>query len=401
MNIDEQINFLTSRCVDFISTDALRKKLDYASKNNKPLRIKYGADPSAPDIHLGHVVGLNKLREFQELGHTIVFIIGDFTGMIGDPSGRSQTRQPLTPKQVKTNANSYREQVFKILDPKKTEIRFNSEWCSKMKFDEVIRLSSNVTVAQLLARDDFAKRYNDNQPISMVEFLYPLVQAYDSVMIEADIEIGGTDQLFNLLLGRELQKIFGQDQQCIITLPLIEGLDGTKKMSKSLNNYVGINEPVNEMFGKLMSIPDNLMWKYFSHIALVPDSEIIELKKGLKDQSIHPRNLKERLAKIIVSRFVGEPEAQAASEEFKRIFTHKTLPSDIPIISISSDKIGLLDLMFNAGLVKTKSEARRLVKQGAVKLDDEKISDEKLILTPKEDMVLQSGKRGFIKIKIN
>lgn len=400
MNIDEQINFFKRRCVDFISTDALRKKLECASRENKPLRIKYGADPSAPDIHLGHVVGLNKLREFQDFGHTIVFIIGDFTGMIGDPSGRSQTRQPLTSEQVKRNAQSYKEQVFKILDPQKTEIRFNSEWCSKMKFDEVIRLSSSVTVAQMLAREDFAKRYNDNQPISMVEFLYPLVQAYDSVMIEADIEVGGTDQLFNLLLGRELQKIFGQDQQCIITLPLLEGLDGAKKMSKSLNNYVGINELPNEMFGKLMSIPDSLMWKYFSNIVLLTDKEINELKSGLKDQSIHPRSLKERLAKEIVSKFVGEPEATAASEEFKRIFTQKILPTDIPIISISPSQIGLLDFMLKAGLVKTKSEARRLVRQGAVKLNDKKVIDEKLILTPIDGMILQSGKRGFIKIKI-
>ena len=400
MNIDEQINFFKRRCVDFISTDALRKKLECARKENKPLRIKYGADPSAPDIHLGHVVGLNKLREFQDFGHTIVFIIGDFTGMIGDPSGRSQTRQPLTSEQVKSNAQSYKEQVFKILDPQKTEIRFNSEWCSKMKFEEVIRLSSNVTVAQMLAREDFAKRYNDNQPISMVEFLYPLVQAYDSVMIEADIEVGGTDQLFNLLLGRELQKIFGQDQQCIITLPLLEGLDGAKKMSKSLNNYVGINELPNEMFGKLMSIPDSLMWKYFSNIVLLTDKEINELKSGLKDQSIHPRSLKERLAKEIVSKFVGEPEAKAASEEFKRIFTQKILPTDIPIISISPSQIGLLDFMLKAGLVKTKSEARRLVRQGAVKLNDKKVIDEKLILTPIDGMILQSGKRGFIKIKI-
>ena len=400
MNIDEQINFFKRRCVDFISTDALRKKLECARKENKPLRIKYGADPSAPDIHLGHVVGLNKLREFQDFGHTIVFIIGDFTGMIGDPSGRSQTRQPLTSEQVKRNAQSYKEQVFKILDPHKTEIRFNSEWCSKMKFDEVIRLSSSVTVAQMLAREDFAKRYNDNQPISMVEFLYPLVQAYDSVMIKADIEVGGTDQLFNLLLGRELQKIFGQDQQCIITLPLLEGLDGAKKMSKSLNNYVGINELPNEMFGKLMSIPDSLMWKYFSNIVLLTDKEINELKSGLKDQSIHPRSLKERLAKEIVSKFVGEPEAKAASEEFKRIFTQKILPTDIPIISISPSQIGLLDFMLKAGLVKTKSEARRLVRQGAVKLNDKKVIDEKLILTPIDGMILQSGKRGFIKIKI-
>ena len=401
MNIDEQIKFLTNRCVDSISIEALGKKLELSDKKNKPLRIKYGADPSAPDIHLGHVVGLNKLREFQDLGHTIVFIIGDFTGMIGDPSGRSQTRSPLTSKQVKINAQSYQEQVFKILDPVKTELRFNSEWCSGMRFDDVIKLSSHVTVAQMLARDDFAKRYNNNQPISMVEFLYPLVQAYDSVMIEADVEIGGTDQLFNLLLGRELQKIFGQEQQCVLTLPLLEGLDGSKKMSKSLNNYIGINDSAKEMFGKIMSIPDHLMWKYFSYIALMPNEKIYKLKKGLEDQSLHPRDLKEELAKMVVSKFIDSHAAESASEEFKKIFAQKSVPDEIPVIEISSNEVGLLDLMLSSGLVKTKGDARRLIRQGAVKLDQEKINDEKFILKPRNNMILQSGKRGFIKIKIN
>ena len=401
MNIDEQIKVLTNRSVDFISAEVLRKKLEFAEKKNKPLRIKYGADPSAPDIHLGHVVGLNKLREFQDLGHTIVFIIGDFTGMIGDPSGRSQTRAPLTPEQVKINAQSYQDQVFKILDPKKTELRFNSEWCSQMKFDDVIKLSSHVTVAQMLAREDFANRYNNNQPISMVEFLYPLVQAYDSVMIEADVEVGGTDQLFNLLLGRELQKIFGQEQQCILTLPLLEGLDGSQKMSKSLNNYIGINDNAKDMFGKLMSIPDDLMWKYFSYIALLPNEEINKLKKGVEDSSLHPRNLKEQLAKTIVSKFINSTAAESASEDFKRVFAQKLVPDNIPVFEIASNEIGLLDLMFNSGLVKTKGDARRLIRQGAVKLDQEKINDEKFILKPQNDMILQSGKRGFIKIKIN
>lgn len=399
MNIDEQINFITSKSVDFISIEALKEKLKIVEKSGKGLRIKYGADPSASDIHLGHVVGLNKLRDFQELGHTVVFIIGDFTGMIGDPSGRSKTRNPLTAEQVQKNAQSYKEQVFKILDPGKTEIRFNSEWCSNMKFDEVIKLSSHITVAQMLARDDFAKRYSINQPISMVEFIYPLVQAYDSVMVNADIELGGTDQLFNLLLGRELQKTFGQEQQCILTLPLIEGLDGTQKMSKSLNNYIGINEPPKEIYGKVMSIPDDLMWKYFSYVTIYKEQQIKEMKESVKAGKMHPREAKDLLAKSIVTRFFSEDEADYASEEFARVFTKKELPTDIPEILLSDD-IGLLNLMVKANLVNSNGEARRLIKQGAVRIDDVQIKDEKLIISPKDGMIIRSGKRGYVKIKV-
>lgn len=399
MNIDEQINFITARSIDFISTDALKEKLQRAKKSGKGLRIKYGADPSAPDIHLGHVVGLNKLRDLQDLGHTVVFIIGDFTGMIGDPSGRSKTRSPLTEEQVQENAQSYKDQVFKILDPNKTEIRFNSEWCSSMKFDEVIKLSSHITVAQMLARDDFAKRYSNNQPISMVEFIYPLVQAYDSVMVNADIELGGTDQLFNLLLGRELQKTFGQEQQCILTLPLIEGLDGTQKMSKSLNNYVGISESAKEIYGKIMSIPDDLMWKYFSYVAVYKENHINQIRKSVETGDMHPREAKDLLAKSIVTRFIGEDEADYASEEFTRIFTKKELPSDIPEILLSDD-IGLLNLMVKANLAASNGEARRLIKQGAVRIDDVQIKDEKLIVSPKNGMIIRSGKRGYVKVKV-
>jgi tyrosyl-tRNA synthetase len=348
--------------VAFIARDDLKKKLEKAAADGRGLRIKYGADPSAPDIHLGHVVGLNKLREFQDAGHTVVFIIGDFTGMIGDPSGRSQTRKPLTRGQVEINAKSYQEQVFKILDPEKTEIRFNSEWCGGMTFEDVIRLSAHVTVAQMLARDDFSKRYAANQPISIVEFLYPLVQAYDSVMVEADLELGGTDQLFNLLLGRELQKVMGQEPQCVMTLPLIEGLDGVQKMSKSLNNYVGVDEPAREMYGKLMSVPDDLMWKYFEY---------------------------------------SEEEARAAAEEFTRIFAQKELPDDIPEVAVPAGEIGLLNLMVQAGLAKSNGEARRLVKQGAVRIDEEKISDERAQIMPEEGMIIRSGKRGFARIVLN
>ena len=399
MNIDEQINFITAKSIDFISTDALKEKLQRAKKSGKGLRIKYGADPSAPDIHLGHVVGLNKLRDLQDLGHTVVFIIGDFTGMIGDPSGRSKTRNPLTEEQVQENAQSYKDQVFKILDPNKTEIRFNSEWCSSMKFDEVIKLSSHITVAQMLARDDFAKRYSNNQPISMVEFIYPLVQAYDSVMVNSDIELGGTDQLFNLLLGRELQKTFGQEQQCILTLPLIEGLDGTQKMSKSLNNYVGISESAKEIYGKIMSIPDNLMWKYFSYVTVYKENHINQIRESVETGDMHPREAKDLLAKSIVTRFIGENEADYASEEFTRIFTKKELPSDIPEILLSDD-IGLLNLMVKANLAISNGEARRLIKQGAVRINDVQIKDEKLIVSPKDGMIIRSGKRGYVKVKV-
>ena len=400
MNIEEQFDFLSARAVDFFSREDLKKKLEKAQEKGRGLRIKYGADPSAPDIHLGHVVGLNKLREFQDAGHTVVFIIGDFTGMIGDPSGKSQTRKPLTKEQVTANAQSYQDQIFKILDKDKTEVRFNSEWCGKMKFDDVIRLSAHVTVAQMLARDDFSKRYAANQPISIVEFLYPLVQAYDSVMVEADLELGGTDQLFNLLLGRELQKVMGQPPQCVMTLPLIEGLDGVQKMSKSLNNYVGVSEAPRDMYGKLMSVPDDLMWKYFEYIAEVPRSKVEEWKSAVESGATHPREMKDTLGKRIVSRFHGDVAAEDASAEFIRIFKNKDLPDEIPEVVVPATEIGLLALMVQAGLVKSNGDARRLVTQGAVKINDKKVDDPRMQLVPEEGMVIRSGKRGFAKIII-
>jgi tyrosyl-tRNA synthetase len=401
MNIEEQLDFLSGRAVDFIARDDLKKKLEKAAFEGRGLRIKYGADPSAPDIHLGHVVGLNKLREFQDAGHTVVFIIGDFTGMIGDPSGRSQTRKPLTREQVALNAESYQKQIFKILDPEKTEIRFNSEWCGKMSFEDVIRLSAHVTVAQMLARDDFSKRYAAQQPISIVEFLYPLVQAYDSVMVEADLELGGTDQLFNLLLGRELQKAMGQEPQCVMTLPLIEGLDGVKKMSKSLNNYVGVDEPARDMYGKLMSVPDDLMWKYFEFILCWPQEKVRDTHAKVVAGELHPRAVKDMLGQEVVKRFIGEAEAVQASEEFTRIFAQKELPDEIPEVVVPAGEMGLLSLMVQAGLAKSNGEARRLVKQGAVRINDEKITDERAQIVPEAGMVIRSGKRGFAKVTIN
>jgi len=400
MTINEQLDFLSARAIDFFSRDELKKKLEKAAAQGRGLRIKYGADPSAPDIHLGHVVGLNKLREFQDAGHTVVFIIGDFTGMIGDPSGRSQTRKPLTREQVAVNAKSYQDQVFKILDPEKTEVRFNSEWCGKMSFEDVIRLSAHVTVAQMLARDDFSKRYATQQPISIVEFLYPLVQAYDSVMVEADLELGGTDQLFNLLLGRELQKAFGQEPQCVMTLPLIEGLDGVQKMSKSLNNYVGVSEPARDMYGKLMSVPDALMGKYFEYILCRPKADVEAMMAKVESGELHPRAAKDELAQAVVSRFIGEEEAKHASEEFIRIFAKKELPDEIPEVVVPAEEIGLLSLMVQAGLAKSNGEARRLVTQGAVKMDDQKITDPRAQITPQDGSIIRSGKRGFAKIKI-
>jgi len=400
MSIEKQLELLTARHVDIFSADELKKKFEVAAKEGRGLRIKYGADPSAPDIHLGHVVGLNKLREFQDAGHTVVFIIGDFTGMLGDPSGKSATRPALSKEQVLENAESYKKQVFKILDPEKTEVRFNSEWLGEMKFEDVIRLSAHVTVAQILARDDFSKRYADNRPISLVEFLYPLIQAYDSVMVEADLELGGTDQLFNLLLGRELQKIYGQYPQVVMTLPLIEGLDGVQKMSKSLNNYVGINEPPKEMFGKLMSVSDELMWKYFSYVLCWPEDKIAETRKAVEKGGLHPREVKDTLAQEVVARFASEAEAKQASEEFARVFSKKALPDELPKLALPAEEIGLIDLVVKAGFAPSNGEARRLIQQGGVRIDDEQLTDVKAVLMPEDGMILKVGKRKFACLKV-
>lgn len=327
---DRQLEILRDRTVDLVSEEFLRRKLKNSLESNRPLRVKYGADPSAPDIHLGHVVGLNKLREFQELGHTVVFIIGDFTGMIGDPSGKSATRPALSSEEVQRNAATYKEQAFKVLDPEKTEIRFNSEWFAPMKFADVIKLSTQVTVAQMLARDDFAKRYADNAAISMVEFIYPLIQAYDSVMVEADIELGGTDQLFNLLLGREIQQSHGQEPQVVMTLPLLEGLDGVQKMSKSLGNYIGLTDRPTDMFGKAMSVSDDLMWRYMRLVLCMAEDEVGELKGAVESGARHPREIKDELGRRIVERFYDAAAADAASAEFKRVFAQNQIPDDIP-----------------------------------------------------------------------
>lgn len=382
------VDQLAVRTVDFVS----RKELEDKLKEGRLLRIKYGADPSAPDLHLGHVVGLNKLREFQDAGHTIVFIIGDFTAMIGDPSGRSQTRKPLSREQVQENAKTYQRQVFQILDEAKTEVRFNSEWLSPLKFDDVVRLAAKVTVAQMLARDDFSKRYAENAPISLVEFLYPLVQAYDSVMVRADVELGGTDQLFNLLLGRELQKESGQPPQVIMTLPLLEGLDGVHKMSKSLNNYIGVTDSARDMFGKVMSVSDELMWRYYSLVLCADDAEIVHQKQ------VHPRAAKDELAKRIVARFHGTAAAEDASTEFARVFSQSEVPSDIPSVEIAEAELGVVALLLQCGLVASNGEGRRLVQQGGVRIDDKRVSDPHATIVVRPGMVIRAGKRGFARI---
>ncbi|MFC1467783.1 tyrosine--tRNA ligase [Verrucomicrobiota bacterium] len=405
MDIEKQLSILADRTVDLLSAEELQKKLEKAAAEGRSLRIKMGADPSAPDLHLGHTVGINKLREFQELGHTVVFIIGDFTAMIGDPSGKSATRPALSKEQVQENAKTYQEQIFKILDPEKTELRYNSEWFGDMTFDAVIKLAAHVTVAQMLQRDDFAKRYSENRPISLVEFLYPLVQAYDSVMVEADVELGGTDQLFNLLLGRELQKIYKQEPQVVMTLPLIEGLDGVQKMSKSLNNYVGVTDAPKDMFGKLMSVSDELMWKYFKYILCWPSDKVAEYQAKVNAGELHPRDVKDQLAREVIASFHDAAAAQVASEEFKKIFSEKKLPTDIPEITPPADKmeegqIGLINLIVSAGMAPTNSEARRNIQQGGVRINDEQIKDPRAMVTPEDGMIVQVGKRKFGKIKL-
>ncbi|HQN80087.1 MAG TPA: tyrosine--tRNA ligase [Kiritimatiellia bacterium] len=400
MTLEQQFAKITARRVDLHSADELKNRLAKSIAEKKPLRVKLGADPSAPDLHLGHCVALNKLREFQDCGHIVVFIIGDFTGMIGDPSGKSATRPQLSKEQVLANAQSYQEQVFKILDPARTEVHFNSEWFGAMTFDKVIRLSAHVTVAQMLARDDFSKRYAANQPISLVEFLYPLVQAYDSVMVRADVELGGTDQLFNLLLGREIQKAHGQEPQIVMTMPLLEGLDGVNKMSKSLGNYIAVSDSPKDTFGKTMSVSDNLMWRYFSLVLCLPEEEIAALKAAVASGTRHPRDVKDELGRRIVAKFHGEAAGAEASAEFARVFSQNQLPTDIPEVVVSAGKIGILTLMVKAGLAPSTSEARRLVQAGAVKLDEEKIADVRLEIEPKTGVVIRSGKRGFAKIKI-
>jgi tyrosyl-tRNA synthetase len=388
-----QLRRIKRATVEIIQEEELLKKL----KQGRPLIVKAGFDPSCPDIHLGHSVLLRKLRLFQELGHKVIFLIGDFTAMIGDPTGRSQMRKPLGRQEVLKNAQTYEQQISKILDVKKAQVRFNSEWLGMMNLTQLINLASKQTVARMLERDDFSQRFRNNQDITILEFLYPLLQAYDSVVLKADIEVGGTDQKFNMLMGRTIQKRFGQEPQVIITMPLLVGIDGIEKMSKSTGNYIGINESPTEMFGKLMSISDELMLNYYE---LLTDVDLGELKENLSLNKLHPKDAKLELAKSIVATYWGQRKAKEALGEFQKVFKEKKIPSNIPAYSFPGNDIGILDAMIASNLAKTRNEARRLINQGAVRLNGHKVTDSnfRIILNKSSGLVLKVGKRGFARI---
>ena len=391
----ENLNLIKRGIDELIGEDELLAKL----KSKKQLIVKAGFDPTAPDLHLGHTVLINKLRHFQQLGHKIIFLIGDFTGMIGDPSGKNKTRPALDEAEIKENAKSYKKQVFKILDPKLTDVRFNSEWSKKLGAEGIIKLASQYNLARMLERDDFNKRYKSNQSIALHEFLYPLIQANDSIALEADIELGGTDQKFNLLVGRDLQRAFGQEPQVVLTVPILEGLDGKNKMSKSLDNYVGIDEEPNEMFGKIMSISDDLMWRWFDLLSFKSTDEINNLKTEQNDGR-NPRDIKIELAKELVSRFHDLKSADLAETNFVNQFQKKNMPDDIEEISfsLSGDSIPLSNLLKECGMTKSTSEAIRMIKQGAVRIDEKKVTDRKLLIYSGTSGVFQVGKRKFKKI---
>lgn len=382
---------------EILPADELEQKLAAGA----PLRVKAGFDPTAPDLHLGHTVLINKLREFQRLGHHVIFLIGDFTGMIGDPAGRSATRPPLTREEVKANAATYQRQIFRILDPDKTEIAFNSSWMDKMTAADLIRLASSHTVARMLERDDFEKRYKSGRPIAVHEFLYPLVQGYDSVALKADVELGGSDQKFNLLMGRQLQQAAGEPPQVILTVPLLEGTDGAQKMSKSLGNYIGIDEPAHEMFGKIMSISDALMWRYFDLLSFRSLAEIAVFRRGVA-QGDNPRDIKFKLAREIVARFHGQDAAKAAEADFIKRFSNNALPDNIAEIEIKVDNNGLplANSLKAAGLVTSTSEAHRLARQGAVRIEGQRVADGRQVLPPGFSAVIQIGKRKFARLML-
>jgi tyrosyl-tRNA synthetase len=410
LNPEQQLEIIQRGAVEIILEKDLIHKLERSWRENQPLRIKAGFDPTAPDIHLGHTVLLEKMRQFQELGHNVIFLIGDFTGMIGDPSGKSETRKPLTKEEVLENAKTYKEQIFKILDPEKTIIDFNSRWMTSMTVEDLIKLTSHYTVARMLEREDFKQRFTNQGPISIHEFIYPLVQGYDSVMLKADVELGGTDQRFNLLVGRELQKEYGQERQCLVIMPLLEGTDGVKKMSKSLGNYIGISEPPKEMFGKIMSLSDTLMIRYYELLSHISMKEFNALTQGLASGTVHPKKAKEDLAVEVVERYWGKDAAMRAREEFEHIFRDREIPDDIPEITFH-ESVSLRDslsmklfrwlpqIMKDAGLVKSTSEAIRIINQGGVKVNDSTITDPDMKLAQGE-YIIKVGKRKFLKVKV-
>ncbi|HUR96795.1 MAG TPA: tyrosine--tRNA ligase, partial [Pyrinomonadaceae bacterium] len=400
MNIDEQLAHLKKGTVDLIREEDLKSKLERSAKTGKPLRVKLGLDPTAPDIHIGHTVVIRKLRAFQDLGHTVIFLIGDFTGMIGDPSGKNVTRPPLSREEINANAETYKAQMFRILDPDKTEIRFNGEWMDKFSAADFVKLAAKTTVKQILERDDFTKRMTDEKPISLHELLYPLVQGYDSVALEADVELGGTDQKFNLLMGRNLQREFGQEPQVIMTTPLLEGLDGVNKMSKSLGNYIGIEELPDQMFGKVMSISDDLMWRYYELLTDTSIDDVNSMKFRCESGADNPRDLKVALAKAIIADFHSDQAAEKAEEEFNRRFVKKEMPEDIEERQMAWGTRKLVDLLTETGLASSKGEARRLIEQGGVRVDGEKATaaSAEISLAAGESVLLQVGKLKFLKV---
>jgi len=403
-SVEEQFAYLKKGCVEIILESELKSKLERAIKENKPLRIKAGFDPTAPDIHIGHTVLIRKMKHFQDLGHDVIFLIGDFTGLIGDPSGQSATRPPMTREQINKNAETYKNQIFKILDPEKTIIDFNSRWLGELTSFDIIKLTSKYTVARILERDDFSNRLKNGQPISLHELLYPIMQAYDSVALEADVELGGTDQKFNLLVGRDIQREFQQEPQIVITMPLLEGLDGVDKMSKSLNNYVGITEPPREIFGKIMSVSDPLMFRYYELLTDVSLSQIEDWQNEIRGETLNPRDLKSKLARMVVADFWGKDEAENAAQEFDLVFKQKEIPSDLEVRVVDSAKISesaeanIIDVLEE--ILVSRGEVKRLIRQGGIYIDGNRIDDIELKLnfSKKSDYVLKIGKRRFYKI---
>ncbi len=401
--VAEQIELLSRGAVDVVSREELEKKLAQSVASGVPLRVKAGFDPTAPDLHLGHTVLIQKLKHFQELGHQVLFLIGDFTGMIGDPTGKSETRRPLTREEVAQNAETYKAQIFKILDPVRTEVVFNSAWLSQLTSHDFIRLASQLTVARMLERDDFKRRFEAQQPISIHEFLYPLIQGYDSVALKADVELGGTDQLFNLLMGRELQRAAGQPPQVVLTMPLLEGLDGVNKMSKSLGNYIGVSDPADDIYGKVMSIPDQLMFRYYELLSDLPASRIMRLRERLATGEAHPKEVKKALALELTCRYHGQDEGERAEENFERVFTRHGLPDDLPELTLAAGggAIWLPKLLVDAGLVAGTGEARRLIRQQAVAIDGEKVESEDQAVPAQGEVLLKVGKRRFCKVRFS
>ena len=400
--LDEQLALIKKGCQEIIREEELKEKLEKSLASGKPLRVKAGFDPTAPDLHIGHTVLIQKLKHFQDLGHQVVFLIGDFTGLIGDPSGKSETRPPLTEEEVKANAATYERQIFKVLDPERTVIDFNSRWMKPMQAQDLIRLAARHTVARMLERDDFQKRMVSQTPIAIHEFLYPLIQAYDSVALEADVELGGTDQKFNLLVGRDIQREYGQEPQIVITLPLLEGLDGVQKMSKSLGNYVGIDEPPREMFGKMMSVPDSLMLRYYELLSDISPEDLAKLTRDLESGAKHPRDAKEELAREITARYHGDAAAADAAREFAHIFREGGLPEEIEeaVLTAATDRVWLPKVLMEAGLTASTSEARRLISQGGVQVDGEKITDVNAEVPAGQAFLLQVGKRRFKRVNL-